>query len=295
MKSGFVSIIGRPNVGKSTLINALLGEKITITSAKPQTTRNTINCILNTTAAQIVLIDTPGIVPHPNSKLGKFMERATATAYDGMDIIVMVVTPDKTIGKGDKAIIETLKGTAFLVINKIDTIQKADLLAVIDIYSKEYNFAEIIPISALNGELNNLTETIESYLQPGPMYFPDDIATDQPERQIAAEFLREKLLHHLQQEIPHGIAVEILQMKARKTKSMTGMVDIEAVIYCERDSHKKIIIGKNGEMLKKIATQARQDIERLLGSKIFLQTQVKVKKDWRNNDIVLKNLGYKVG
>ena len=289
MKSGFVSLIGRPNVGKSTLINALVGEKVTITSPKAQTTRNTINCILNTDSSQIILVDTPGIVPKATNKLGRFMENSTSSARSGMDIIIMVVTPDKVIGPGDRAIIETLKGVVFLAINKIDTISKPELLTVIDAYSNAYNFAEIIPISALTGELNNLVGIIESYLKEGPKYFPDDIVTDRPERQIASEFLREKLLHYLQQEIPHGIAVEILRMSPRKDKEI---VDIDAIIYCERDSHKGIIIGKNGEMLKKISTQARLDIERLLGSKIFLQTKVKVKKDWRNNDIILKNLGY---
>ena len=289
-KSGFVTIIGRPNVGKSTLINALIGEKLTITSAKPQTTRNKIQCILTTATSQIILVDTPGIVAKANTKLGKYMDKAATTAYEGVDIVVFVVTPDQTIGPMDKEIMKTLRGgKVFLVINKIDTISKNELLEVISVYSQAYSFAEIVPISAISGDTYNLTTLLEQYLEPGPMFFPDDMVTDQPERQIAAELIREKLLRNLDQEVPHGIGVEILQMKQRPKQEI---VDIDATIYCERESHKGMIIGKGGELIKKVGQHAREDIERLIGMKVFLQTKVKVKKDWRNNDLVLKNLGY---
>ena len=289
-KSGFVTIIGRPNVGKSTLINALMGDKLTITSAKPQTTRNKIQCILTTDTSQIILVDTPGIVEKSNSKLGDYMGKAATTAYEGVDIVIMVVEPDKLIGKMDKAIAKTLRGRKnILVINKMDTIKPPELLEVMDVFSKLYDFAEIVPLAAIQGDTYNLTSLIEKHLEPGPMFFPDDMITDQPERQIAAEMIREKLLRNLDQEVPHGIGVEILQMKKRKGKNL---VDIDATIYCERESHKGMIIGKNGELIKKVGQYARQDIERLIGMKVFLQTKVKVKKDWRNDDLVLKNLGY---
>lgn len=289
-KSGFVTIIGRPNVGKSTLINALVGEKLTITSSKAQTTRNKIQCILTTETSQIILVDTPGIVAKANTKLGKYMGKAASTAYEGVDIVVFVVTPDKTIGTMDREIIKTLRGNkVFLVINKIDTISKNELLEVMDVYSKAYNFAEIVPLSAIRGETYNLATLLVKYLDEGPMFFPDNMITDQPERQIAAEMIREKLLHNLDQEVPHGIGVEILQMKERKGKEI---VDIDAIIYCERESHKGMIIGKGGDLIKKIGKHAREDIERMVGMKVFLQTRVKVKKDWRNNDMVLKDLGY---
>ena len=292
-KSGFVTIIGRPNVGKSTLINALMGDKLTITSSKPQTTRNKIQCILTTDTSQIILVDTPGIVEKSNSKLGDYMGKAASTAYEGVDIVVMVVEPDKTIGKMDKEIAKTLRGKKnILVINKMDTIKPPELLEVIDVFSKLYDFAEIVPLAAIHGDTYNLTSLLEKHLEPGPMFFPDDMITDQPERQIAAEMIREKLLRNLDQEVPHGIGVEILQMKKRKGKDL---VDIDATIYCERDSHKGMIIGKNGELIKKVGQYARQDIERLIGMKVFLQTKVKVKKDWRNDDLVLKNLGYHKG
>lgn len=291
-KSGFVSIIGRPNVGKSTLINSLVGEKITITSNKPQTTRNTIQCVHTTDISQIVFLDTPGIVQKHTNKLGKFMDKSSHDAYRGVDAILYVVTPESYIGKTDQGIIENLsklKTPVFLVINKIDTIKQQEILPVIEAY-KSYPFREIIPISALKGETNNLIETINAYLEPGPMYFPADMITDQPEFQVASEMIREKALHHLDQEIPHGIAVEILQMKKRQDKDM---VDLHATIFCEKESHKGIIIGKKGDMLKKIGTEARLDIETLLGSPINMQIRVKVKKDWRNSDFLLKNFGYR--
>ncbi|MCL1936703.1 MAG: GTPase Era [Defluviitaleaceae bacterium] len=288
-KSGFVTIIGRPNVGKSTLVNSLVGEKLTITSSKAQTTRNQIRCIINTENSQIVLIDTPGIVDKVENKLGNFMDKYSKIDVNSIDITLFVIEPDKTIGKMDKEIIKRLQGDVFLIINKIDKIAKEEVLQVIDIYKNTYPFKEILPISALKNETYNLVDLIENYLQDGPKYFSDNMITDQPERQIAAEFIREKLLRNLEEEIPHGVAVEILKMKKRDNKNL---VDIDATIYCEQDSHKGIIIGKNGDLIKKIGTEARRDIENLLGSKIFLQTKVKTKKNWRNNDIILKNLGY---
>lgn len=290
-KTGFVAIIGRPNVGKSTLINSLVGEKITITSDKAQTTRNKIQCILTTKTSQIIFIDTPGIVKKANNKLGKLMQLSSSSAYEGVDIIIFVVTPESFIGQMDSKIIQSLGNNknVFLVINKIDTISKGDLLKVIDIYSKNFNFKEIVPISAINNQIYNLTQLIENNLKEGPLYFPTDTITDQTERQVASEIIREKLLRILQQEIPHGIAVEILQMKKRNEKNI---IDVFAIIYCERDSQKGIVIGKNGGTLKSILTKARHDIEILLDCKIYLQAKVKVKKNWRNDDILLKNLGY---
>ena len=292
-KSGFVSIIGRPNVGKSTLINSLIGEKITITSEKPQTTRNTIQCVHTTEDSQIVFIDTPGIVQKQNNKLGKYMEKSVSSAYSNVDAILYVVNPETYIGRTDQNIIDSLKNVktpVFLVINKIDTITPNEILPIIDAY-KAYPFKEIVPISALKGETNQLIETITRYLEEGPMYFPPDMITDQPEFQVASELIREKTLRYLEQEIPHGIAIEILQMKKREE---SDIVDLHATIFCEKESHKGIIIGKKGAMLKKIATDSRIDIENLLGSKINMQIRVKVKKDWRNSDFLLKNFGYQI-
>lgn len=288
-KSGFVSIIGRPNVGKSTLVNALIGEKLSITSDKVQTTRNKIQCVLHMENSQIIFVDTPGIVRSVNTRLGSAMEKSASSALRGMDIILFVVTPDKIIGPMDKEIINALKGNVvFLLINKIDTISKNNLLEVIETYRKAFNFNEIIPVSAISGDTNNLPKVIEGYLSEGPMYFPKDMVTDQPERQIVSELIREKLLNYLQDEIPHGIAIEILKMKKREN---SNIVDIYATIYCERESHKAIIIGKNGSLIKKVSTEARVEIEKLFGIKIFLQSRVKVKKDWRNNNRILQNLG----
>jgi len=290
--SGFVSIIGRPNVGKSTLMNCLIGEKIAITSNKPQTTRNKIQSILTTNEFQVVFIDTPGI-HKPKSKLGDYMLKSAVTTLNEVDIILYIVEPFDKINEDDLNIIKKLnniKTSVFLVINKIDIIQKTEILKVIQAYKQLYDFKEIIPISAINGvNKDELLKSIFKYLPKGPQYFPPDMITDQPERQIAAEIIREKALYFLQDEIPHGIAVEITSMKKREDKEI---VDINATIYCERNSHKPIIIGKQGLMLKKIASKARLDIERLLGSPINLQVWVKVKKDWRDNNFILKNLGY---
>ncbi len=290
--SGFVSLIGRPNVGKSTLMNCIIGEKIAIMSGKPQTTRNQIQSILTTDDYQIVFIDTPGI-HKPKSKLGNYMVKSAETTFSNVDVILYLVEPYEKIKDSDMSIIEKLKGTktpVFLIINKIDTVDKPELLKVIDSYSKQLDFAEIIPVSALKGSnKDNLLETVAKYLPEGPKYFPDDMITDQPERQLVAELIREKGLKLLQEEIPHGIAVEITSMKKR---DKGDIVDIEATIYCERETHKGIIIGKQGSMLKKIGSNARYDIERLLGNPVNLQLWVKVKKDWRDSDFLLKNFGY---
>lgn len=290
--SGFVSLIGRPNVGKSTLMNCIIGEKIAIMSGKPQTTRNQIQSILTTKDYQIIFIDTPGI-HKPKSKLGSYMVKSAETTFANVDVILYLIEPFEKIKDSDMAILEKLRGTktpVFLIINKIDTVNKPELLKVIDAYSKKFDFAEIIPVSALNGSnKDTLLDNVSSYLPEGPKYFPEDMITDQPERQLVAELIREKGLKLLQEEIPHGIAVEITSMKQREK---SDMVDIEATIYCERESHKGIIIGKQGTMLKKIGSNARYDIERLLGNPVNLQLWVKVKKDWRDSDFLLKNFGY---
>lgn len=288
--SGFVSIIGRPNVGKSTLSNQLIGQKICIVSNKPQTTRNKIKLILTKDDFQVIFLDTPGIHV-PKSKLGTYMVKSANTTLNEVDVILFLIEPTKKIGPSDNLILqklETVDTPVFLVINKMDTVDKGDLLQVIDVYSKRYNFAEIIPISAFNNDnVDTLLDTMKTYLPEGPKFFPEDQITDQPERQIAAEIIREKALRQLEDEIPHGIAVVIDKMKTEN-----NIVNIQATIYCERDSHKGIIIGKKGERLKKIGTQSRVDIENLLGSKVYLETWVKVKKDWRDSDFLLKNFGY---
>lgn len=291
-QSGFVSLIGRPNVGKSTLMNLLIGEKISIISSKPQTTRNKIQTILTTDNMQVIFVDTPGI-HKAKSKLGDYMVKSAETSLNDVDIVLYLIEPYEKIKDSDKAILEKLQKVetpVFLVINKIDTVEKPELLKVIESYSNEYNFAEIIPLSALKGKnQDTLLENIEKYLPEGPKYFPEDMITDQPEKQIVSEIIREKALYLLQDEIPHGIAVEITSMKHRKDKDI---MDIDAIIYCEHESHKGIIIGKQGSMLKKIGSNARRDIQRFLGSQINLQIWIKVKKDWRDSDFLLKNFGY---
>lgn len=291
-KSGFVSLIGRPNVGKSTLMNSIVGEKIAIMSGKPQTTRSQIQAILTTDDSQIIFIDTPGI-HKPKSKLGNYMVKSAESSFGNVDVILYLIEPYEQIKQSDMNIISKLKGTktpVFLVINKIDTVDKPALLKVIDAYRKQLDFAEIIPVSALKGNnKDTLLETVTKYLPEGPKYFPEDMITDQPERQIVAELIREKALRLLQEEIPHGIAVEVTAMRKREK---ADIMDIEATIYCERDSHKGIIIGKQGSMLKKIGTNARRDIERFIDCPVNLQLWVKVKKDWRDSDFLLKNFGY---
>ena len=291
-KSGFVTLIGRPNVGKSTLMNMLIGEKISIISSKPQTTRNKIQTILTTDNAQVVFIDTPGLHT-AKSKLGEYMVKSAETTMNDVDLVLYLIEPFEKIKDSDKAILDRLKNVTtpvFLVINKIDTINKEELFKVISSYKEVYDFKEIIPISALKQQnKKDLLKHIEKYLPEGPKYFPEDMITDQPEKQIVSEIIREKALYLLQEEIPHGIAVEITSMKKRKEKDI---YDIDATIYCERDSHKGIIIGKQGSMLKKIGTNARKDIQRFLGTSINLQLWIKVKKGWRDNDFLLKNFGY---
>lgn len=291
-KSGFVSIIGRPNVGKSTLMNKLIGEKVAIMSNKPQTTRNRIQTVLTTEAFQAVFIDTPGIHT-PKNKLGEFMVKSAITTLNEVDVVFYLVEAEPFIGKVDAEIIERLKHIetpVFLCINKIDSVSKETVLETIDAYRKAYDFKEIIPISAYEGlNLQAILKTMPVYLPEGPQFFPSDMLTDQPERQIVAEIIREKALHLLDKEIPHGIAVEIETMKRR---DKGHVVDIEATIVCERDSHKRIIIGKQGQMIKDIGTKARYDIERLLGSKIYLTLWVKIKKNWRDSDFLIKNYGY---
>jgi GTP-binding protein Era len=291
-QSGFVTIIGRPNVGKSTLMNNIIGEKIAIMSNKPQTTRNRIQSILTREQYQIIFIDTPGIHKAKN-KLGEFMAKSVETTLNEVDMILMLVEPVDRVLEADRYVIEQIKNIktpVTLVINKMDTIEKSKLLKVIDVYKEIYDFHEIIPISALNGEnVDTLLENIRKKLPEGPQYFPGDMITDQPERQIVAELVREKALQLLEDEIPHGIAVEIMSMKNRNDKNI---VDIEATIYCEKESHKGIVIGKSGSKLKQIGTKARIDIQNLLGSQVNIQLWVKVKKDWRDNDFLLKNFGY---
>lgn len=290
--SGFVSIVGRPNVGKSTLMNHLVGEKVAIVSNKPQTTRNKIQSVLTTEDTQYIFIDTPGL-HKAQSKLGRYMVKSAETALNEVDMILFLVEPTGKLIETNKILLEKLEGIStpvFLVINKMDAVDKSRILQLIDAYKALYNFKEIIPISALYGEnTNTLLETIRKYFAPGPKYFPDDTITDQPERWIASEIIREKALMLLKEEIPHGIAVEITSMKKREGKEM---VDVDAVIYCEKDSHKGIVIGKHGAMLKEIGKLAREEIERLLGSQIFLQTWVKIKKNWRDDDFLLKSFGY---
>lgn len=291
-QSGFVTIIGRPNVGKSTLMNRFIGEKIAIMSNKPQTTRNRIQSILTHEHYQIIFIDTPGIHKAKN-KLGEFMAKSVESTLNEVDIVLMLVEPIERILESDRYVIEQIKNIktpVTLVINKMDTVERAKLLKIIDIYKELYSFNDIIPISALKGDnVDNLLENIRKKLPQGPQYFPSDMITDQPERQIVSELVREKALQLLEDEIPHGIAVEIISMKKRENKDI---VDIEANIYCEKETHKGIIIGKQGNKLKQIGTKARIDIQNLLGSQVNIQIWVKVKKDWRDSDFLLKNFGY---
>ena len=292
-KSGFVALIGRPNVGKSTLMNRLIGQKIAITSNKPQTTRNRIQTVYTDERGQIIFLDTPGIHKAKN-KLGEYMVNVANKTLQDVDVILWLVEPTDYIGAGERQIITKLKGVktpVILVINKVDTVAKEDILKFIDAYRREMDFDEIVPVSALKGtNTEDLTETIFKYLTYGPMYYDEDTVTDQPMRQIVAELVREKALRCLSDEIPHGIAVTIEVMKERPDGSMW---DIEASIVCERDSHKGIIIGKGGAMLKKIGSAARFEIERLLESKVNLKLWVKVRKEWRDSELMMKNFGYR--
>ena len=289
-KAGFVTLIGRPNVGKSTLMNHLIGQKIAITSNKPQTTRNRIQTVLTTEEGQIVFLDTPGIHKAKN-KLGDYMVNVAERTLEEVDVILWLVEPTDYIGAGERHIIEQLKKTktpVILVINKIDTVKRDSLLAFIDTYRKELDFQEIVPVSALKGDnTEELVKCIFQYLPYGPAFYDEDTVTDQPMRQIVAELIREKALRLLEDEIPHGIAVSIESMKEKGK-----ICHIEATIVCERESHKGIIIGKGGQMLKKIGSAARTEIEDLLEMQVNLQLWVKVKKDWRDSDFLMKNFGY---
>ena len=289
-KSGFVTLIGRPNVGKSTLMNHLIGQKISITSNKPQTTRNCIQTVLTTEEGQIVFVDTPGIHKAKN-KLGEYMVNVAKRTLREVDVVLWLVEPSTHIGPGDDHIAEQLSKSrvpVVLVINKIDMVKKEDVFPIIEAYNELMDFDDIVPVSARSGlNTEELVKVIMKYLPYGPQYYDEHTVTDQPEKQIVAELIREKALHSLNEEIPHGIAVAIDQMKYRRK-----IVDIDATIICEKDSHKGIIIGKQGAMLKKIGSTARYEIEKMLDCKVNLQLWVKVKKDWRDSDFLVKNFGY---
>ena len=291
-KSGFAAIIGRPNVGKSTLMNHLIGQKIAITSRKPQTTRNRIQTVYTSERGQIVFLDTPGIHKAKN-KLGEYMVNVAQRTFQDADVILWLVEASDYIGAGERHIAQQLKRTklpVILVMNKVDKVEKKEIPGYIEAYRKILDFAEIVPVSALRSvNLDTLLDCIFKYLPYGPQFYDEDTVTDQPQRQIVAEMIREKALRCLEEEIPHGIAVTIEQMKERPEG---GLVDIEATIICERDSHKGIIIGKQGAMLKKIGSQARTEIEKMLEEKVNLKLWVKVKKDWRDSDFLIKNFGY---
>ena len=295
LKTGFVALIGRPNVGKSTLMNRLIGQKIAITSNKPQTTRNRIQTVYTEERGQIIFLDTPGIHKAKN-KLGEYMVNTAEHTLNEVDVILWLVEPSNFIGAGEQHIIEQLKKTktpVILVINKVDTVSRDKILEFIDTYRKVYDFAEIVPASALRAQnLDTVLDMIFKYLPYGPQFYDEDTVTDQPQRQIVAEMIREKALRSLEEEIPHGIAVSIEKMTERKSKG-GSICDIEATIICERDSHKGIIIGKGGQMLRRIGSQARRDIEDMLEEKVNLQLWVKVKKDWRDSDFLIKNFGYR--
>ncbi|MGI6109087.1 MAG: GTPase Era [Eubacteriaceae bacterium] len=292
-KSGFVSIIGRPNVGKSTLLNRIMGEKLVITSDKPQTTRNAIRCIHTDDQAQMIFIDTPGITRSKN-KLGDYMVKAAENTFADVDAVVYIIEPDQKPGPGDKHILELVNKTrrpVILAINKIDTIPKEEILGVINNWKDLAKWTAIIPISASKGDgTGELLDVIRQQLSEGPKYFPEDMVMDQPERFIVSELIREKILRLLKNEVPHGIAVEIDSMKPRKGKDL---IDIEATVFCERKTHKGILIGKNGSMLKKIGSQARRDIEFFLKQPVNLQIFVKVRENWRDRPFDLGELGYK--
>ena len=290
-KSAMITLCGRPNVGKSTLTNALVGEKVAIVSNKPQTTRNRITAIVNRGDTQFVLMDTPGF-HKPRTRLGDYMVNVVKESVADVDCVLLLVEPVAAVGPQEEALIERLKQSgapAILVINKIDTVDKARLLEVMALYSQAYDFDAILPISAKTGDgLEELMAELEKYAAEGPHFFPEDMITDQPERQICAELVREKLLQCLDKEIPHGTAVEVTRFSERDN----GIIDLEVTIYCEKDSHKGIIIGKKGAMLKKIGELARQDIEDFMGTKVYLQTWVKVKENWRDSMAQLRNFGF---
>lgn len=291
-KSGFITIIGRPNVGKSTLLNYIMEEKLSIVSNKPQTTRNNIQTILTDNESQIIFVDTPGI-HKPKHKLGEYMVNVAVDALKEVDVVLFLTTPEGELGRGDEYILnqlEAAKVPVFFVVNKIDENTQERVAKTLQIYSEKFKFAEIIPISAAKGKnVDKLMELIKNYIPEGPMYYPEDMITDQQERFIVAETIREKALRLLSEEVPHGIGVDIITMK----KKENGAYEINADMLCEKDSHKGIVIGKNGEMLKKITQYAKQDLEAFLQCKVYLKIWVRVKKDWRDNNTVLRELGYK--
>ena len=290
-KTAMITICGRPNVGKSTLTNALVGEKIAIVSNKPQTTRNRISAVVNRGDTQFVIIDTPGF-HKPRTRLGDYMVNVVKESVADVDAVMLLVEPIANIGRQEEELIARIKETgvpAILVINKIDTVEKTELLEVMALYSAAHDFDAIIPMSAKNGEgIDELLAELEKYTQEGPQLFPDDMICDQPEKQICAELVREKLLLCLDKEIPHGTAVEVTRFSEREN----GIIDLDVTIYCEKASHKGIIIGKQGAMLKKIGELARADIEAFMGTKVFLQTWVKVKENWRDSTAQLRNFGF---
>ena len=291
-KSGMIAIVGRPNVGKSTLTNALVGEKIAIVTNKPQTTRNRICAVLNRGECQFVFMDTPGL-HRARTRLGDYMVKVVRDSVADVDAVMLLVEPIPHVGGPEEELIERIKALgvpSVLVINKIDTVKKDELLAVMQAYGEKHSFDAILPISAKNSEgLEDLLKVLGEFLPKGPQLFPEDMVTDQPERQVCAEIVREKLLLCLDKEIPHGTAVEVTRFIERDDE----VIEMDATIYCEKDSHKGIIIGKGGAMLKKISTLARQDIERFMGTKVFLQTWVKVKENWRDNLNLIQNFGYR--
>ena len=291
-KSGMIAIVGRPNVGKSTLTNALVGEKIAIVTNKPQTTRNRICAVLNRDECQFVFMDTPGL-HRARTRLGDYMVKVVRDSVADVDAVMLLVEPIPHVGGPEEELIERIKALgvpSVLVINKIDTVKKDELLAVMQAYGEKHSFDAILPISAKNSEgLEDLLKVLGEFLPEGPQLFPEDMVTDQPERQVCAEIVREKLLLCLDKEIPHGTAVEVTRFIERDDE----VIEMDATIYCEKDSHKGIIIGKGGAMLKKISTLARQDIERFMGTKVFLQTWVKVKDNWRDNLNLIQNFGYR--
>ena len=291
-KTAMITIAGRPNVGKSTLTNYLVGEKIAIVSNKPQTTRNRICGIVTREDTQFVFVDTPGF-HKAKTKLGDYMVNTVRESIADVDATILVVEPIASVGTQEQMLLEQLAGKkspVVLAINKIDTVEKDTLLEVIAVYSQAFSFSAIIPISAKTGDgVDALLSECEKYAQDGPFLFPEDLTTDQPERQVMAEIIREKLLWCLDREIPHGTAVEITKFSERDS----GIIDLDATIYCEKASHKGIIIGKQGAMLKKISTMARTDCEKFMGTKVFLTTWVKVKESWRDSDFLIRNFGYR--
>ena len=290
-KNAMITIAGRPNVGKSTLTNALVGEKVAIVSNKPQTTRNRITAIINRGEAQLVLMDTPGF-HRARTRLGEYMDKVVRESVADVDAVLLVVEPIASIGRQEEELIAQIKASgipAVLAVNKIDTVEKGELLAVIAAYAAAYEFDAIIPISAKTGDgLEELLAQLGKYAVEGPHLFPEDMYTDQPEKQLCAELVREKLLWKLDKEVPHGTAVEVTRFSERED----GVIEIDVTIYCEKSSHKGIIIGKKGEMLRTIGEMARRDMERLLGAKVYLQTWVRVKENWRDSQFLLRNFGF---